>query len=546
MATAQSPASSKFQRFSLILLLFLGFGFFVIANILIDSSPWESFQSSSEGQFGAFTISPDDPFDPFVDIDFTRSMLISSDQLHSSVQCANSAEYGGMAESDRAYKETMSRSCRYTNLFYRPSDKSFHYFPGPKENELYALLSEEKNSAQSVASDFKQKMSVSMDQSLPTGPLENQQVKFYGAAVWSPIVHFGENPPEVSSYSIASSNMKKDLVFTLYRTFYGFNLGHFTWDEILPQFVLLDTFDLVGTRTRHVPFFIEVLTKIDGWHRCHPKFQSRYDDCVTMYRKWFPPLLNVLTDPSSGDILRTGNWLQGNDAIGVGLKNDNTIDNATIAKRREKIRKTRLLGRKYNELMPNTSWVVLPTALAGIGRLNNFGCFGDCTTGRSSQRYRFRNFVLENILGTKRFTELNGQTPQVHITFSLPGGSSRPSEVSFFENFIAAAEVRYGSHRIRVEDMAKLSFKEQAELALNTAIFVTNHGGGSSTSIFLQKGASVLLYHTPEVKFDRRYYETLSYLRTVWIHPKDYNNTEKLMGMAEAALEAISGFYPEF
>ena len=94
--------------------------------------------------------------------------------------------------------------------------------------------------------------------------------------------------------------------------------------------------------------------------------------------------------------------------------------------------------------------------------------------------------------------------------------------------------------------MAKLSFKEQAELALDTAVFVTNHGGGSSTSVFLPRGASVLLYHTPNVKFDRRYYETLSYLRTVWIPVEEYDNTEKLMGVAEAALEAISEFYPDF
>jgi len=519
----------------------------MVAKISIDTPHLGSFQSFDLHRSGAFIISPDDPFDPFVDIEFTRSTFNASEQLYSSVQCANSAEYAGTTEADRAYKETMSRSCRYNNLFYRPSDKTFHYFPGPKENELYAILSNSKNGADSVESDFKRKMSVSMDQSLPTGPLENQQEIFYGTAEWSPILHVGEDPPDASSYSAASVNTKQDLVFTLYRTFYGFNLGHFIWDEILPQFSLLDIFDLVGPQTRHVPLFVELPNKIDAWYRCHPKFRPRYDDCVKMYHKWFPPLMNVLTDPFSGDIMRTGNWLQGEDAVGIGLNNKYPNDIAALTERSAKIEKTLAASRgHYNTLLPNTSWVVLPNALAGIGRLNNFGCFGDCTTGRSSQRYRFRNFVLENILGTNRFKELNGRAPQVFITFSLPGGSSRPGEVSFFEKFISAAKARYGSHRIRVDDMAKLSFKEQGELALDTAVFVSNHGGGSSTSIFLPKGASVLLYHTPNVKFDHRYYETLSYLRTVWIPLKDYNNTEKLMGLAEAALEAISGFYPDF
>ena len=139
-------------------------------------------------------------------------------------------------------------------------------------------------------------------------------------------------------------------MFTLYRTFYGFNLGHFIWDEILPQFSLLDAFDLVGTKTMNVPLFVELPNKIDAWYRCHPNFRPRYEDCVKMYHIWFPPLMNVATDPSSGDLLRTGNWLQGKDAVGVGLSNEGYhVDNATIAKRREKIQKTSLFGRKYND-----------------------------------------------------------------------------------------------------------------------------------------------------------------------------------------------------
>ena len=537
-----AQSSSKCYLFRLLILL--SGGLLLIAIILAGYLPPLSLQSTALRLPDGFKVSPDTPFDPFVDIEFTLNSFDTKEQLHSSVQCASSVEYGGLTEADRAHKETMSRSCRYNNLFYRPSDRTFHYFPGPRENNLYALLSDAKNDSSDLVAEMKQKMIVSMDQSHPTGSADNRGVKFYSAAEWSPVIHLGEDPPELSSYSVASSRTKQDLVFTLYRTFYGFNLGHFIWDEVLPLFSLLDMFDLAGAQTRHVPLFVE-LPKNDEWYRCHPNFQPRFDDCIKMYRKWFPPLMNVLTDPVSGDILRTGNWLQGRDAIGMGLNNKYVCDNATIAKRSAKSEKTLALsGRHYNEIVHNTSWVVLPTVLAGIGRLNNFGCFGDCATGRSSQRYRFRNFILENILGSERFSELNNRTPRIYITFSLPGGSSRPSEVSFFKNFISAAKDRYGAHRIRVKDMARLSFKEQAELSMETAIFVSNHGGGSSTSIFLPKGASVFLYHTQKVKFDRRFFETLSYLQTVWVHPDDRNDTVKLMGMVEAALEATSGFYP--
>ena len=43
------------------------------------------------------------------------------------------------------------------------------------------------------------------------------------------------------------------------------------------------------------------------------------------------------------------------------------------------------------------------------------------------------------------------------------------------------------------------------------------------------------------------YYETLSYLQTVWIPLEDYNNTAaKLMGVSDAPLEAMWPIYPDF
>ena len=280
------PSPTKSQQISLI--MFLSTGLIVVANtMLCTTTPLDSSQSFNFRRSGVFTLSPHDPFDPFVDIEFTKSTFDHSNTVHSSAKCANSVQYAGATESDKAHKEIMSRSCKYSNLFYRPSDKTFHYFPGPKENDLYTILSEEMNDTISVVREFKQKMSVSMDQSISTGSLENTGVKFHTAAKWSPIIHFGENPPEVSSYSIASTGTEQDLVFTLYRTFYGFNLGHFIWDEVLPQFNLLDIFDLVGKQTRHVPFFVELPNRIDEWYRCHPKFRPRFDECVKKYINGF-------------------------------------------------------------------------------------------------------------------------------------------------------------------------------------------------------------------------------------------------------------------
>ena len=95
--------------------------------------------------------------------------------------------------------------------------------------------------------------------------------------------------------------------------------------------------------------------------------------------------------------------------------------------------------------------------------------------------------------------------------------------------------------------MTKPSFQEQAVgIGYCSAIFVKNIGG-STTSAFLPNEASVLFHHTPKDMFGHcTYYETLSYLQTVWIPLEDYNNTANLMGVSDAPLEAISPIYIDF
>jgi hypothetical protein len=146
------------------------------------------------------------------------------------------------------------------------------------------------------------------------------------------------------------------------------------------------------------------------------------------------------------------------------------------------------------------------------------------------------------------YESISKQSPAGYITFSLPGGSSRPDEVSFFENIIPIAKNLYGEEKVKVVDMAKLStYQEEVHLAMNTAVFFANHGGGSSTSIFLPWGSSAFLYAAGPCSkgslwcdignknhLDTIFYTTSSYIRPTWIHENERDDVTRITKMMQS------------
>lgn len=73
----------------------------------------------------------------------------------------------------------------------------------------------------------------------------------------------------------------------------------------------------------------------------------------------------------------------------------------------------------------------------------------------------------------------------VEVFLSPPEGSSRPTEVYWFENILSALENTQWKNRVRVVSMRNMTLPQQASLAMDSAIFLANQGGGSITSLFL-------------------------------------------------------------
>lgn len=82
---------------------------------------------------------------------------------------------------------------------------------------------------------------------------------------------------------------------------------------------------------------------------------------------------------------------------------------------------------------------------------------------------------------------------------------------------------------IRLVRLMNMSLKDQVELTASASIFITTCGGGAVTSMFLPKGASVLLYFSDykisdkpwvtdtEAKLDWDLLNNIGYLRAHWL-----------------------------
>ncbi|GFH55489.1 hypothetical protein CTEN210_11965 [Chaetoceros tenuissimus] len=469
-----------------------------------------------------------DTFNPFRDVWLSPSA--PDDFSYSSHTCVNA--HNRETEKNQPYR-FIARTCQFDNLYYHPGNGTFHYYPS--ESEQMKL-----RHSQSYFLEFQESMTVSVGNvqdiiqagKAPFGP-KNEIVDW---TKFAPVIHV-ENKTFTSHAEIMAP---KDLVMMVYQPFYGFNIGHLLWDDFLSLFSMLDIFGL--TEKQIFPFFHEHhFTDPDPYYRCTPYAggrkreewrNDRWKTCTKMYKRVYSKFLRFETH-ETGDIARTGNWLRGVNNF-IGHANDTSI------------------GTVKNRMLSNVDFVRIPKTLIGTGRLGQISCAGDCSIGRASQLYSFRNYLLRNIF-YPNFKIEDSKKREGYITFSLPGGSSRPKEVTFFENTIPIAKALVGEDKVKVVDMANVTVQEEARIAMSSALLFVNQGGGSMSSVFMSRGSTVFLYTAGKMcpkprrddgyvrdnhwcvgkkkRFDHIFYESAGYIKPVWIDPVDRNNTAKIEDM---------------
>lgn len=458
---------------------------------------------------------------PFTDFKLSPSTNNNDNKLppFSSFHCVQADQSG--------YPDYQARTCEYRNLYYSPSDQSFHYYARPHEIHEYHNTTDLAD-AMTVADGFLRWDKLSL------GGLETVSttgVKF--TYDWKPTI---ETDFAATKYSTIAS--PSNPVFVLYLPSYSFNLGHLVFDDLLSIFAMLHLFAYaLDSDHQPVPFFIERPNEAmginfgsrDPFWRCHPDHADRWSKCIKLWSRIYPSLLGVTPDPKTGDIMRTGNWMRGSVAIGE----YNAAKSAKLDIRKEGDLNTLQSG----------DYVLLPTVVYGPGRLANWACKGECTIGRGLWLWEFRRYLLGNILG-KKLAQREAQN-QGFITISLPVGTTHANKVTYFEDVIETAKKRFGSERVKAVDMAKLSMPEQAQLVRESTVYLTNHGGGSASAVFLPRGATLIIYHgigrqgEPKM-LDRHFWNSLGYARVLWVHPTDHHNVEKSMNLIQYGLDTFT------
>jgi hypothetical protein len=358
----------------------------------------------------------------------------------------------------------VGRTCMFTNLYFEPSSGKFHYYVSPTEEGL------EDFSELTTATGY-----IHRDQLTKTHGIKNLEFR--------PIVHFNNEtvqaPATVTVVAAPSSLsfFNKYPVFLLYKLSYDFNFGHFVFDDLLSLFAMMDIFGLLQDATKqhqHVPMFLD--KHADPFYRCSPA--RRWTKCMKSMKRFVPDLL------------------------GMQINNDRvfSVSNAFANNVSD------------NKLAP--ALVRLPTAVVGAGRLAHYSCQGDCTIHRNV--YRARQWIFQNVFGPNETHSLQPVTVPL-ITMVLPVGNSHPG-VEWFESIAPAVQAQFPHPgMVQLVDMATLTVPEQLLLASRSAVYITNHGGGSATSLFLQSGSTVLLFADKKTREDDDLYDSLGYLHCEWL-----------------------------
>jgi hypothetical protein len=488
-----------------------------------------AYENNSAASFGECNNLPANKpkvFDPFVDIHFT-ALASASEPSYSSVHCVGTGRSGADMQSDaESYKgrrpNFVSRTCHYKNLYYRPADQTFFYHVSPTERMVLNLS---VTAETSTASDLLTRSEVSLGHTLEF--LGAEKLARVGITPWTPqSFHEDDNSWWNGTLgSVATVDPELGSVFLLYQSFHAMNIGHLVWDDLLSLFSMLDLFDMQDDlKLQAIPLLVELKGEDKLW-RCTPSNWRKYELCVKAYRKFYPTLFGIATD-CSGDILRTGNWLQGEAKIGTWHNHP-----------KEACPSSTDVGRGDNF---QASYVLLPQVLVGTGRLNNFGCEDDCGIGRGPQFYRFRNFMMRNLFGSLESCLKNKQQPAGYITFSLSVNSSRPEQIYHFVKEIELARAIYGDDKVKAVNMASLSMQGQADLVRNSAVLLSNHGGVSASSVFLSRGSSVLLYWHGDKRYDHSFFESAGYFRTTWIGENERSYVNRTMALIAKEMELFS------
>ena len=456
----------------------------------------------------------------------------SLQQFHSSVHCIGD----NFAPSSESWKY---KTCQFRNLCFDTQINDFVIFTSKEQEELEKIASNPNLTNAAISTGMSDANGVSIGGLNPKWGRHVAKMKWFPKVLKASDVLYGNDTVSTGIYELP-----EDVVMVPFHSFAGFNVGHLIWDDFLPLYTILTTFDLLHSdhvenkegmknytkdvkRRKNKPLFIRYVLEEILWASC----EKNIERCYNMMDKFLPLLI-------------------GND--GFALNMSTSVETNVNNSEHEEIKKgIRLwttqkydlsLHADHNGGIALSRFVCAKMGASGFGMLTDHGMKKhgwepkDYETthnlNRAESLYNFRNFMMNNIgvstasLSQQIYNERS--SPKQHtIVFSIDSSSIGNRRTRFFShiNRLKQSEVneKYDIKIMKVQ-MAEMSMVEQIKLISSASIFITVNGGGAVISMFLPKGASLFMYYNDEegrdntpARLDWDLINQLGYIRTHWL-----------------------------
>lgn len=413
----------------------------------------------------------------------TIPILYRNSTLYSSVECV------GESFTPDSW---MYRSCLYRNLCFDVESNNFVVVPSPS----HKLLEQVKDPTQHyVSSSFNTTLSLG-------GFVSKWGDRGMPRLMWSPRVVDGTHFMNEGYYELTNNTILIPM-----HVMAGQNIGHFVWDSLLPVYTLLSIFGLTPDTQRSHHQLVLMKLMLEGrplQFSCRRKFQ---EGCRQNFQRLLP-------------------------MIGV--------DPSTFSTNQDYVLKVKDEGERKSR------YVCSALGAAGIGFLTDHGVANHGkriedyqrphNVGRGPVLWGFRNFVLQN-MGLSHLPTRVSSAPPIRVTFSIHS-SGRAHRNFDFQRQIDALQEAFALSTsnviVKAYQFSKLSMSKEIEIITSSHVLITICGGGAMSSMFLPRGASLILYYSHELegienaKLDYDYLSNMGYTKTHWLSTQDMDSDSSL------------------
>jgi hypothetical protein len=423
--------------------------------------------------------------------------------LQSGLSLQSNAHCIGTDFTDTAWKK---RSCTFRNLCFDPAALERERDKGADGDVSKSFVFFKSASMKFQAPDT--------ELSLSMGALNVKWGPTHSSVRWDPEIREAPYDGPVLMASNASLWMP-------YHSMCAFNPGHLMWDEFYPWYLLQHTFSMEHLRLR--PLRI-ALTHEALWATCDWRKEKKGGEKSALW-KVCPALYNRFL-PSTG--IPDYNALPTTDTLFSSIKGTEDVPNPLVC---------------------------FPHSAMGMGMMSDH-CLKEhghttksykssCNHARGRSVWEFRNAIMRNFgLDPDNDPALNPTENKIVISSK----SSRDFGRNFgFEPLHKKIAERFPHVPLELVHFSDHSAEDQLRIASSASVIISAVGGGTVTSMFLPRGAALLLTYPSGKRLDFDMWVNAAWLRVQWFQtsqePKEGPLMDEILDAVEQQLETFTGFH---